>query len=104
MELGSQSGWVDIPTTLWAPTFGAVYASSGNTLIYGNGTEVSFAAFGNAGDVGGTALELTKDPWQLFRADPVRIYSLPSGAITLNSLTASNITQTGARITLGLTR
>lgn len=48
--------------------------------------------------------ELAINPWQLFRADPIRIYSLPSGAITLNSLTASNITQTGARITLGLTR
>lgn len=48
--------------------------------------------------------ELALNPWQLFRADPIRIYSLPSGAITLNSLTASNITQTGARITLGLTR
>lgn len=48
--------------------------------------------------------EISANPWQLFRADPIRIYSLPSGAITLNSLTASNITQTGATITLGLTR
>ena len=48
--------------------------------------------------------ELALNPWQLFRADPVRIYSLPSGAISINSITASNITQTGARITLGLTR
>lgn len=48
--------------------------------------------------------EAERAPWQLFRADPIRIYSLPSSAITLNSLTASNITQTGARITLGLTR
>lgn len=44
------------------------------------------------------------NPWQLFRADPVRIYSLPTGAISINSITASNITQTGATITLGLTR
>lgn len=46
------------------------------------------------------------NPWQLFRADPIRIYSLPSGAISLsiNSITASNITSSGARITLGLTR
>lgn len=49
-------------------------------------------------------IEYSKNTWQLFRADPIRIYSLPSGAITLNSITASNITQTGARITLGLTR
>ncbi len=50
--------------------------------------------------------ELSNAPWQLFRSDPVRIYSLPSGPISLaiNSITASNITQTGARITLGLTR
>ncbi len=49
---------------------------------------------------------LRENPWQLFRADPVRIYSLPTGAIslTINSITASNITQTGARVTLGLTR
>ena len=30
--------------------------------------------------------------------------SLPSGTISINSILASNITQTGARITLGLTR
>jgi len=50
--------------------------------------------------------DLEKAPWQLFRADPIRIYNLPSGPISLaiNSITASNITQTGARITLGLTR
>ena len=51
-------------------------------------------------------VEYSQNPWQLFRADPIRIFSLPSGAISLsiNSITASNITQTGARITLGLTR
>lgn len=48
--------------------------------------------------------DLEKAPWQLFRADPIRIYSLPSGAISINSITASNVTQTGARITLGLMR
>lgn len=49
------------------------------------------------------ALDLAANPWQLFRADPVRIYSFPSGPISLSwsSLTASNITQTGARLTLG---
>lgn len=47
--------------------------------------------------------ELYINPWQLFRADPIRIYSLPSGPISISwsSLTASNITQTGARLTLG---
>lgn len=49
------------------------------------------------------AKEIYRNPWQLFRADPVRIYSFPSGPISLSwsSLTASNITQTGARLTLG---
>lgn len=49
------------------------------------------------------ARALQSNPWQLFRADPVRIYSLPSGpvGISWSSLTASNITQTGARLTLG---
>ena len=47
---------------------------------------------------------LSENPWQLFRADPARIYSLPTGAISLNYIAASSITQTGARITLGLTR
>lgn len=43
-------------------------------------------------------------PWQLVRADPVRFYSLPSGPITLNSLTMSAFTSSGARATLGITR
>ena len=47
---------------------------------------------------------LLQNPWQIFRADPIRIYSLPTGAISINSIAASNITQTGATITLGLTR
>lgn len=49
------------------------------------------------------AIDLSANPWQLFRADPLRIYSLPSGPISISwsSLTASNITQTGARLTLG---
>ena len=49
------------------------------------------------------ARELSKNPWQLTRADPIRIYSLPSGpvGISWSSLTAGNITQTGATLTLG---
>lgn len=50
------------------------------------------------------ARAITAAPWQLFRADPVRFYSLPSGPITLNSLTMSAITSSGARATLGITR
>ncbi|MDI3489568.1 MAG: hypothetical protein PWP11_845 [Thauera sp.] len=49
--------------------------------------------------------DLEKAPWQLFRADPVRIYSFPSGPIipTLSGLTTTNITQSGARHSLTLT-
>lgn len=49
------------------------------------------------------AKDFSANPWQLFRADPIRIYSLPSGPISLSwsSLTASNITASGARLTLG---
>ena len=50
------------------------------------------------------AYDLIDYPWLFYEADPIRIYSLPSGAITLNSLTMSNITQTSTRATLGLTR
>lgn len=50
--------------------------------------------------------ELVAEPWSLYQADPLRIYSVPSGPIspTITGITASNITQTGATITLGLTR
>ena len=46
---------------------------------------------------------LLDNPWQLFRADPIRIYSLPSGPISISwsSLTASNITPTTATLTIG---
>ena len=84
----------------------------------GGGAWVGGAAANNRGHAGPILLcavvrgvlssaevwELSSAPWQLFRADPIRIYSLPTGAISINSITASNITQTGARITLGLTR
>lgn len=48
---------------------------------------------------------LNNNPWQLFRADPIRIYSFPSGPIipTLSGLTTTNITQSGARHSLTLT-
>ena len=45
--------------------------------------------------------DVTRTPWQIFRADPIRIYSLPSGPISWSSLTASNITPTTATLTLG---
>lgn len=52
------------------------------------------------------ARDLRRAPYQVLAADPIRIYSFPSGpiSVTINSITASNITSSGARITLGLTR
>lgn len=49
----------------------------------------------------GAALALHEAPYQIFQADPIRIYSLPSGAISWSSITASGITQTGATMTIG---
>lgn len=49
------------------------------------------------------AAELCANPWQLFKADPVRIYSLPSGPITLGTPIISNITASGFRVSVGLT-
>lgn len=47
-----------------------------------------------------------ENPWQIFRADPLRIYSFPSGPITptITGITASLVTSSSATITLGLTR
>ena len=51
------------------------------------------------------AQDLQRNPYQLLESDPIRIYSIPtSTGLSINSITASSITQTGARITLGLTR
>ena len=52
------------------------------------------------------AQDLQRAPYQVLAADPIRIYSFPTGPISvaINSITASNITSSGARITLGLTR
>ena len=79
--------------------------------IFGDGTGISSfrGLLYSAGVIDGVmsleaAEDFSENPWQLFRADPVRIYSLPTGAISINSILASNITQMGARITLGLTR
>lgn len=51
------------------------------------------------------AYQLVENPWGLYEAEQSIIYSFPTGGIvTLNSLTASNITSSGARFTVGLTR
>lgn len=46
---------------------------------------------------------LLQNPWQIFHADPIRIYSLPSGAITLGTPSISNITASSFRVSVGLT-
>lgn len=49
------------------------------------------------------AQDLQRNPFQILESDPVKIYGFPTGPIGVSwsSLTASNITQTGARLTLG---
>lgn len=51
------------------------------------------------------AQDFHENPYQLFRVDPIRIYSFPSGPIipALSGLTTTNITQSGARHSLTLT-
>lgn len=84
----------------------------GTTARFGSGGDyagqrfidsIALFAVGSAALPAAQALALAANPWQLFRADPIRIYSLPSGPISISwsSLTASNITQTGATMTLG---
>lgn len=49
--------------------------------------------------------ELSINPWQLFRADPIRIYSFPSGPIIpyISSVTMSNVSQNSAKTNIQLT-
>lgn len=51
----------------------------------------------------GLSAEVSINPWQLFRSDPVRFYSLPSGQVTLGVPSISNITASGFRVSVGLT-
>jgi hypothetical protein len=66
---------------------------------------IGLFAVGSAALSAAQSLDLAANPWQLFRADPIRIYSLPPGPIipTLSGLTTSNITSSGARHSLTLT-
>lgn len=50
--------------------------------------------------------ELYANPWQLFKPDPIRIYSLPGGQVipSISNLITTDITSTGARHSLTLTR
>ncbi len=46
---------------------------------------------------------LSINPWQVFRAEPVRMYSLPTSAIPSSlNVAASNVTSSGARATVTL--
>ena len=86
------------PLTLGASFNGSAYSDY-------SASELSYTALWRRAFSEAEAWALVNNPpEQLFRADPIRIYSLPTGAISINSILASNLTQTGARITLGLTR
>lgn len=96
----------------------AASSAVAGTAVGIGGAWVGGAAANNRGHAGPIALcaalnfdlsdaqarEISYAPWQLFRADPIRTYSLPSGPITLTSLTMSAFTSSGARATLGITR
>lgn len=88
----------------------AVNAGEANNWYLGSGYGAQFDAIyvwhaqWSRGLHAAEARSLSENPWQLFRADPLRIYSFPSGGITLNSLTMSNFTATGARAILSVTR
>lgn len=86
------------PLTMGAAHNGTVYADY-------SASEIALTALWSRALSEAEAMELIANPWQLFRADPIRFYSLPSGPIipTLSGLTTSNITSSGARHSLTLT-
>ena len=96
-------------SVLFATSVGALSSGSGVTRAFniagqfGVSARIPVFAIFDKNLLASDAVALHENPWQLFRADPIRIYSLPSGPISISwsSLTASNITQTGARLTLG---
>ena len=85
------------PPTALGPIFGQLASAAGPmdflSLVFRWGRVLSDEEI----------FEVERNPWQLFRADPVRIYSLPTGPVvpSWSSLTAGNITQAGATLTLG---
>lgn len=93
------SGAIAIPSGTKAVRIGA-WTGTGWTYSGVIGSAAVFAGALSDDEV----FALVAAPWDLYAADPIRIYSLPSGPITINSIAASNITSSGARITLGLTR
>lgn len=87
----------------------------GTSARFGSGGDFTYQRFigsiglfavGSAALSAAQSLDLAANPWQLFRADPIRIYSLPNGPIlipSISGLSTTNITQTGARHSLTLT-
>ena len=94
-EIGSAVGWGGGEANNWY--FGAGFQAPLNAVYFAH---AQWSRALHPAEVE----EVSRNPWQLFRADPLRIYSFPAGAITLNSLTMSAITQTTARATLSVTR
>ena len=84
-----------------APLFVARHGDDGS----GGGASIGIAIFGAAAWDDSLHNEIAATPYQIFRADPIRIYSFPSGPIlpTLSGLTTSHITSSGARHSLTLT-
>ena len=75
---------------------------SGGRFATGGAVSNTLSAFWRKFLVPDAQRELALNPWQLFRADPVRIYSLPSGPITLGTPSITNITSSGFRVAVGL--
>jgi len=74
------------------------WAGSGWTF---NGIIASAAVFAGALE-DGEVFELVDRPWDLYRADPTRIYSLPAGPIALGTPIISHITAAGFRVSVGV--
>ena len=80
----------------------------GATDLQGGNVSVNMvAAIGGRGNPPGleAVRDLSRNPWQLFKADPVRIYSFPSGPIipTITSVGMTNILQNSATANIQLT-
>lgn len=75
------------------------------TAYYGNLAAVNLGAAINDAIDDSAAASLSANPWQLFKADPVRIYSFPIGPIipTITSVGMTNILQNSATANIQLT-
>ena len=75
---------------------------SGGRFTTGGAVSNTLSAFWRKFLVPDAQRELALNPWQLFRADPARIYSLPSGAITLGTPRFLRVTSSGFGVELDL--